>query len=166
MDTEKYLVSRQEGGSHHKLHQLIGTWEGTTKTWFEPGVLADEQPMKGTIKPALDGRFVVHDYQTTLVGHECQGIATFGYHIALERFEMSWQDNCHNGTGVMFSIGKGTEDGFWVLGSYGPLNGPRWGWRVEIEIIDRNHITISHFNISPDGDEALGVETIYSRASK
>jgi hypothetical protein len=28
-------------GPHHLLNQLVGEWEGVTKTWFEPVKLGD-----------------------------------------------------------------------------------------------------------------------------
>ncbi|MFN2502534.1 MAG: DUF1579 family protein [Pyrinomonadaceae bacterium] len=37
------------GGWNAKLARLVGEWSGATKTWFEPGVLADESPMTGKI---------------------------------------------------------------------------------------------------------------------
>ncbi len=33
-------------GIHQKLQALVGNWQGTTRTWFEEGVLADESPMR------------------------------------------------------------------------------------------------------------------------
>jgi hypothetical protein len=35
---------------------------------------------------------------------------------------------------------------------------------VEIEQRDENHVTISMYNITPAGEEALGVHTDYKRA--
>src|SRR5262245_28968657 len=44
------------------LKSLVGAWEGTCQTWFEPGKLADESKVKGEIRPLLDGRFFRHTY--------------------------------------------------------------------------------------------------------
>ena len=52
MGTSK-LEASLESGMHKKLQSLTGNWEGITKTWFEPGVLADESPVKGAIRPLL-----------------------------------------------------------------------------------------------------------------
>ena len=43
------------------LKSLVGSWEGTCRTWFELGTLADESQIKGTIRPVLDGRFFRHE---------------------------------------------------------------------------------------------------------
>ncbi|HEV3021313.1 MAG TPA: DUF1579 family protein, partial [Pirellulales bacterium] len=47
------------------LKSLVGSWEGTCRTWFEPGKLADESPVTGKIRPILDGRFFRHEYEAT-----------------------------------------------------------------------------------------------------
>lgn len=36
---------------------LMGSWEGTCRTWFEPDKLADESKIKATIRPVPGGRF-------------------------------------------------------------------------------------------------------------
>jgi len=35
------------------LKSLVGSWEGTCQTWFEPGTLADESRVTGGMKPRL-----------------------------------------------------------------------------------------------------------------
>ena len=62
MDRDPFEESSSPGGAHHRLNLLAGDWEGTTRTWFEPGVLADESPMAGRIRPLLGGRFIRHEY--------------------------------------------------------------------------------------------------------
>ena len=57
-----------QNGNHKLLSRLTGEWEGSTKTWFELDVLADESPMQGTIKSILGGRFMMHEYKGSLQG--------------------------------------------------------------------------------------------------
>ncbi len=103
--SEKFKTSLAEG-NHAFLTSLEGNWKGTTKVWFEPGVLADESPCEGTIKIVLGGRFVMHEYTGSLEQKPVEGIALYGYSIANQEWQAAWIDSFHNGTNIMFSTGK------------------------------------------------------------
>ncbi len=66
--TKETFETSKVSAAHHQLNQLTGIWEGMTKTYFEPNVLADESPMHGTIKQVLGGRFIIHEYSGSLSG--------------------------------------------------------------------------------------------------
>lgn len=153
-----------ESGIHQHIHAMIGEWEGTTKTWFEPEVVADESPMTGTISPILGGRFLLYQYQGSLNGEPFEGKATIGYDLSNEKFQVSWVDSFHMGTGIMLSEGTSVEHGFSVLGSYGGPDFPEpWGWRTVVQLNDPSQLTVTAYNISPEGQEDKATETVYKR---
>ncbi len=153
-------------GLHYQLNRLTGNWKGTSKTWFEPDKVADESPVEATIKTILGGRFVMHEYKGSFEGKPLEGLAIYGYHLGLEKFQSIWLDSFHNGAAMMFSEGKRGSDAFDMLGGYtyvGPEMEQHWGWRTEIELPSNDRLVITAYNISPEGIEQKATETIYER---
>ncbi len=159
-------MSFESSTPHRFLSQLAGNWKGTSKLWFEPGKLADESSVVGTIQLILEGRYALYLYQGSIEGEPQHGMFTFGYNITLEQFETSWVDSFHTGTGIMFCVGREKENGFTVTGGYpDPTGGPDWGWRTEVEL-DGDQLTITAYNITPEGEEAKATEAILTKSKE
>jgi hypothetical protein len=157
----------QSGSPHHFLAQLAGGWAGTSKLWLEPDTLTDEAPLVGNIQLILDGRFALFLYQSSVEGEPQHGLFTFGYDTLIDRYEASWVDSFHNNTAIMFCRGSETENGFQVTGSYpDPNGGPDWSWRTEVELVDKDHLLITAYNISPEGGEDKATEARLARVKK
>ncbi|HYE55200.1 MAG TPA: DUF1579 domain-containing protein [Chitinophagaceae bacterium] len=163
MSQNKFEASKTNG-VHHKLSQIAGEWEGTTAVYFEGTTPVDEAPVTATIRPVLDGRFMLHEYKASFQGKPLEGIALYGYDLASEKFQCAWADSFHMSTGIMFSQDSDPSKLFQVLGSYA-AGDQQWGWRTEIEMPDENELNIIATNLMPDGSEAGGVKTRYKRKS-
>ncbi len=152
---------------HQLLSQLVGSWAGRTRTWLEPEGTPIESQTQGSIQLVLDGRFALYLYQSAMDGESQQGIFTFGYNTTLDRYEASWIDSFHNNTAIMFCTGDAKGNGFSVLGSYPDTDGgPDWNWRTEVELMDKDHLIITAYNISPEGGEAKAIESKLTRVKK
>lgn len=165
--SQKFETSKTSG-AHFQLSRLAGKWEGTQKTWFDPGKLEDESPVSGTMRLILDGRFVMHEYDGSLGGKPLTGMAIYGYNLDTEKFQCAWIDSFHNGSAIMFSEGQKNDKDISVLGSYAyitPETEQYWGWRTNIEIINDAEIIVTAYNISPEGEEAKATETIYRKVN-
>jgi hypothetical protein len=164
MGDDRFSQSRSPGGPHHLLERLVGAWTGVTRTWFEPGRLADESPSRARVRVVLDGRFVVLEYEGAIKGKPLFGMAIIGFHIDASRYTMAWVDSFHLGTATMHSEGEPRENGFSVLGHYDVPQSDPWGWRTELSLTSDAKLVLTAYNISPAGDESKAVETIYQRA--
>lgn len=162
-----FPASHPEGSPHRFFARLVGAWAGTTRTWQDADAEPGESKTQGSVQLILDGRFIVYLYQSSIDGEPQHGMFTFGYDTTLDQYEASWVDSFHNNTAIMYCIGAARANGFSVLGSYpDPDGGPDWGWRTDVELLDPDHLSISAFNISPEGGEALVVKTLLNRVKR
>lgn len=146
------------------FQRMTGNWSGMTTVWFEPEKPVDESPCECSFKSILNGKSLQWDYTGAMQGKPLTGSAHFAYNKQKEQYEMSWMDTFHTGSAIFLSVGKAIDSGFSVLTHYeDPSGGPDWGWRTDIRVNGPDSLTITMYNIFPDGNEQKGVEYALKR---
>jgi hypothetical protein len=159
----KFETSLQEG-QHKLLGSITGHWQGTARTWFEGEDPVDESSISGSIRPILDGRFALHEYTGTFQGKPLSGMAIYGYDFLHNQWQSVLIDSFHMSTGILFLQGGSTSE-ISFTGSYdsGEPEAPKWGWRIELKTESPDHLLITSYNITPEGESSRAVEIDYNR---
>ncbi len=87
------------------LVKCIGKWQGTVKTWFEPGKLADESNVSGMIVSLLNGNFFRHTYEGSMKGKPRRGEETLAMNSITKKFQVCWFDDFHMSGAILISEG-------------------------------------------------------------
>ncbi len=122
------------GPEHKELAKQVGTWK-TVQTLFMPGAPPMKTEGSSEIRLALDGRFLIADYEGVSPMGKYHGIGTTGYDKVNKRFFSTWIDSI--GTGIMISYGKPKDDGSVEFISEPVTDPMRGGQKVVFRMVTR-----------------------------
>lgn len=145
------------------LITLAGDWHATYRLRGDPSFDGDSRS-RASVTPVLGGRFVRIDYTWSESGEPQDGAMVVGCEQASGVVTVAWLDSWHNGDRMMICTGRPLPDGgFDVSGTYPAAPGsPDWGWRTCVTI-NHESWTMTMFNVTPEGQEALAVQAEYRR---
>ena len=144
------------------LRTSIGAWTGTNRLFLPEEPIRDS-PSNASVSLAARGKFSSIAYTWDFEGEAQEGMLLIGY--AGEVVTAVFVDSWHMGDKLMLCQGQvGANETIDVRGSYAVEGSPDWGWRIVVEPGD-NVLRVTMYNVTPDGDEVLGVEASYSRAA-
>lgn len=152
-------------GVHAELVKLVGDWKGTNKLYLSGSsgpVLESGSNSKVSLK--VGGQFLGIEYAWAYNGESHEGMLVLGCDGRSDAVQAVWTDSWHNRDKLMLCDGTIDETGkVNVKGYYSVPGHPDWGWRTEIVPGDGSYRYVV-YNVSPEGDEDLAVETDFFRA--
>ena len=102
-EMETYMKAGTPGAPHHALASTAGDYDLVIKSWHEPGAPAAEETGTATRKMALDGRVLIEEISSSMMGMPFTGQGMTGYDNVTGKYWSTWTDSMS--TGVMVSEG-------------------------------------------------------------
>ena len=149
------------------FEKLKGEWRGTNRLWLGwlPDESARESDSIATIGFEAKDKFLSIRYDWVFEGEIHEGLLIVASEKDSPAVNAVWIDSWHQSEKFMHSNGKLENDGVLnIKGFYAVPGHPDWGWRTVIETNDENSFKFVMYNVSPEGEENLAVESVYVRA--
>jgi hypothetical protein len=145
------------------LHALSGSWRGDSRLWLHrPEEATYDSVMTAQIEPAIQRQALLVRYAWEIEGEPQDGLLVLNQRSAI--VAGVWFDSWHMTNSSMSLTGEAEATGsVSVTGTYPAGDGPDWGWRILLEPGKGTHLLLRMFNVTPDGDEELAVETDFAR---
>ena len=146
------------------LAAYLGSWHGTNNLYFSgPDGPLTQSDSTLNVSFKANKQFLAFEYTWAYEGEPQEGLILLGGDTRSNAVQTVWTDSWHSSHTVMLSDGRRNEDGSVSVKGYYKVEGhPDWGWRTDI-IPAGEKLRIVMYNVSPEGNEELAVETDYAR---
>ena len=147
----------------NSLASLAGEWKGKNRLHYPPGSVS-ESNSKATVSLRISGQFLGIAYSWEHDGKPQEGLLIIGCDNKTDAVQAVWTDSWHMSHKFMLCDGTSNGDGaINVSGVYQVEGYPEWGWRMTVEP-KGDAFTYMMFNVSPEGEETVAVESEFERA--
>jgi hypothetical protein len=103
-EMEAYMKAGTPGAPHQWLASQAGSYDLKIRSWHEPGGPAMEETGSATRRMMLDGRVLVEEVSSTMMGTPFTGQGMTGYDNVSGKYWSTWTDSMS--TGLMVSEGS------------------------------------------------------------
>jgi hypothetical protein len=163
-EMEAYQKAGTPGAPHQAMAASVGSYDLKVKTWHEAGAPAMEDTGTATRLMALDGRVLVEDISSSMMGMPYTGHGMFGYDNVTGKYWSTWNDSMS--TGLMVSHGtcdaqmkRCTMTGSWV----DPIKKTPVKARMTTQWTSPTTEVFEMYGPGRDGKEMKMMEIIYTK---
>lgn len=102
-EMQAYMEAGTPGAPHSALAETVGTYDLDIKSWHDPAGPAMESKGEATRKMILQGRVLVEEMESSMMGMPFTGRGMQGYDNVTGKYWSTWMDSMS--TGLMVSEG-------------------------------------------------------------
>lgn len=167
---QKWMEYASPSDAHHKLAKAAGDWNIKSTRWEYPGAEPVHNTMTASLKPILDGRYMVETVKGEFdmgEGHMMpfEGKSISGFDNLTGKYVFCWVDTFM--TGIMFGEGTSSDDGktitYYSKNAPNPITGEYDTTKMVSH--DKGNKNVSEFfRKGPDGSWFKEMELVYTRA--
>ncbi|MCY3414265.1 MAG: DUF1579 family protein [Candidatus Heimdallarchaeota archaeon] len=141
--------------------KYVGNWRGYKEIYLQPGVLHSKNDTAAKGSMILNEKFLMIEYYHIYEKKKYEGQLLIGFDPENEQTQSSWIDEWHNQRKIMQMAGGVSGNKIVLNGKY-YTGTEEWGWKIEVFMED-DKLQIVHYNITPHGQSAIGVNMLYTR---
>ncbi len=158
-----YQAAGTPGETHARLAAMAGTYDLSIRSWQAPGSEPSVETGTATRRMILDGRVMVEDTQSSMMGQPFTGTGMHGYDNVSGKHWSTWNDTMS--TGLMTSEGDCDAAGACTFtGSWNdPLTKGKTTARMTTVWTSPTTEVFSMYGPGPDGKEFLMMEITYTK---
>jgi hypothetical protein len=163
---KKWMEVATPGEPHKLLNQFVGKWEIVARMWMDgSGKQPDESKGTSEIKWILDGRFLLEELASQVMGMPWKGMVITGYDNYKKKYVFSYVDNL----GTANYTGEGTSDlSGKILTLQGKMDDPMTGERDKpvryvTRIVSKDRHVFEIYDMAGTPQEFKAVEITYTR---
>jgi len=108
-EMDAYMKAGTPGAPHQALASTVGTYDLKIKHWHQPNTPAMEETGTATRAMALDGRVLVEQFKSSMMGMPYTGHGMTGFDNVTGKYWSTWSDSMS--TGLMVSEGSCDDQG-------------------------------------------------------
>jgi hypothetical protein len=162
-EMELYMKAGAPGAVHKELAQAAGSYDLKVKSWHAPGAPPMEESGSATRKVILDGRVMVEELSSSMMGMPFKGQGMHGYDNVTGKHWSTWVDSMS--TGLMVSEGTCDAQGACTFtGTYNDAvtKGPKT-LRMTSRWSNPTTQVFEMYGPGPDGKEMKMMEITYNK---
>ncbi len=150
-EMEAWMAASEPGEHHEHMAKMAGEWDCTVKSGWAGKMEESKGVQKNHMR--MGGRYLVSNFQGTMMGQPMNGQAIMGYNNITKKYETVWRDNM--GTGMMIETGTCDSSGK-VITTTGQSEAP--GGKVmktrTVYTVGDGKYSVEVFHPGADGKEA------------